>query len=153
MFSRSSCQLLRLPPSDEAKDLLELTRDLATRELLPKVAEAEESETFPRDVFRTLGRAGLPGLPYPEEYGGGGQPYARCTCRSSRRSPSVWATVGVGGLRARAFVLRPGHGRDRGAAGEVAPGDAGRGAARCLLPVGGARGLRPAAMRRTKART
>ena len=26
-------------------------------------------------MLRTLGRAGLLGLPYPEEYGGGGQPY------------------------------------------------------------------------------
>src|SRR6476660_5708103 len=65
----------RVLPSEEAAALLELTRDLATRELLPKVAEAEASETFPREVFRTLGRAGLLGLPYPEEYGGGGQPY------------------------------------------------------------------------------
>ena len=39
------------------------------------VADAEATETFPREVFRTLGRAGLLSLPYPEEYGGGGQPY------------------------------------------------------------------------------
>ncbi len=31
---------------------------------------------FPAEVFRTLGRAGLLGLPYPEEAGGGGQPYS-----------------------------------------------------------------------------
>ena len=30
---------------------------------------------FPRETIRTLGRAGLLGLPYPEEVGGGGQPY------------------------------------------------------------------------------
>jgi alkylation response protein AidB-like acyl-CoA dehydrogenase len=35
----------------------------------------EERGEFPRDVLRTLGRAGLLGLPYPEEFGGGGQPY------------------------------------------------------------------------------
>ena len=34
-----------------------------------------QTSRFPREVFRTLGRAGLLGLPYPEEYGGGGQPY------------------------------------------------------------------------------
>ena len=65
----------RVLPTEEATALLELVRDIAQRELLPKVTEAEATETFPREVFRTLGRAGLLGLPYPEEYGGGGQPY------------------------------------------------------------------------------
>src|SRR5690242_13031922 len=65
----------RVLPSEEATALLELTRDIATRELLPRVTEAEATEIFPRDVFRTLGRAGLLGLPYPEEYGGGAVPY------------------------------------------------------------------------------
>src|SRR5436190_23857039 len=65
----------RVLPTEEATALLELTRDIATRELLPQAAEAEATETFPRELFRTLGRASLLGLPYPEEYGGGGQPY------------------------------------------------------------------------------
>ncbi|HWM38304.1 MAG TPA: acyl-CoA dehydrogenase family protein [Streptomyces sp.] len=65
----------RLLPTDEAVDLIALVRDLATKELGPQVAAAERDEQFPREVFRTLGRAGLLGLPYPEEYGGGGQPY------------------------------------------------------------------------------
>ena len=30
---------------------------------------------FPREVIRTIGRAGLLGLPYPEEDGGAAQPY------------------------------------------------------------------------------
>src|SRR3546814_17416725 len=65
----------RILPTEEAADLLKLVRDLATRELLPRAAEAEAEEAFPRDVFTLLGRTGLLGLPYPEEFGGGGQPY------------------------------------------------------------------------------
>ena len=72
-------------PTDEARDLLALTREIATKELAPRSAEAEATETFPRDVFRMLGQAGLLALPYPEEYGGGGSP-TRSTSRCSRRS-------------------------------------------------------------------
>ncbi|HEV7757024.1 MAG TPA: acyl-CoA dehydrogenase family protein [Mycobacteriales bacterium] len=65
----------RMLPTAEAADLLELTRTLADRELAPRVAEHEAAERFPDGVFPTLGAAGLLGLPYPEEQGGGGQPY------------------------------------------------------------------------------
>ena len=85
----------RVLPSEEATDLLKLVRDLATRELLPRAATAEREERFPRDVFRTLGRAGLLGLPYPEEYGGGGLPY-EVYLQVLEEIGSVWASVGVG---------------------------------------------------------
>jgi alkylation response protein AidB-like acyl-CoA dehydrogenase len=65
----------RVLPSQDAHDLVELTRELADKELRPKAAEYEDRHEFPRELFRTLGRSGLLGLPYPEEYGGGGQPY------------------------------------------------------------------------------
>jgi hypothetical protein len=65
----------RLLPSDEARALLELTRELADKELRPRAAEYEQRAEFPRELFRTLGRAGLLGLPYPESYGGGEQPH------------------------------------------------------------------------------
>jgi len=65
----------RILPSDEAHDLLDLTRDLADRELAGKAADHESRGEFPRDVLRTVGRSGLLGLPYPEADGGAGQPY------------------------------------------------------------------------------
>ena len=85
----------RLVPTQEAADLLELTRDLARAELAPRVVEAEATETFPREVFRTLGRAGLLGLPYGEEVGGGGQSY-EVYLQVLEEISAVWASVGVG---------------------------------------------------------
>src|SRR4051794_8614470 len=61
-------------PTEEAADLLALTRDLVRGELLPQVDAAEGNGEFPRKVFTTLGASGLLSLPYPEEFGGGGQP-------------------------------------------------------------------------------
>ena len=65
----------RLLPTEEAHDLLDLTAELADRELAPQAAGYEERAEFPSAALKTLGRAGLLGLPYPEEFGGGGQPY------------------------------------------------------------------------------
>ena len=85
----------RVMPTEEAADLIGLVRDLATRELAPRVAEAEASETFPREVFRMLGKAGLLGLPYPEVYGGGRQPY-EVYLQVLEEIGAVWSSVGVG---------------------------------------------------------
>ena len=62
-------------PSREAEDLLELTRQLVRDEFAPRAAADERAGTFPKDVLRKLGGIGLLGLPYPEQFGGGGQPY------------------------------------------------------------------------------
>ncbi|MEO6205976.1 MAG: acyl-CoA dehydrogenase family protein [Mycobacteriales bacterium] len=67
--------VVRSLPTAEAESLLELTRDLTDNELAPKAAEMESRAEFPREVFRTLGKSGLLGLPYDEAYGGGAQPY------------------------------------------------------------------------------
>src|SRR5260370_42615222 len=57
------------------RELLELTRELADKELRPVAAAAEHDGRFPREAFRMLGRSALLGLPYPESFGGGGQSY------------------------------------------------------------------------------
>jgi alkylation response protein AidB-like acyl-CoA dehydrogenase len=82
-------------PSPEAADLLALTRELAREELAPRAAAAEAEGRFPREVFRTLGKAGLLGLPYPEEYGGGAQPYA-VYLQVVEELATAWATVAEG---------------------------------------------------------
>jgi len=65
----------RLLPTTEAEDLIELVRDIGRNELAPHAAAEEEAGRFPRETLRLLGKTGLLGLPYPEEFGGGGQPY------------------------------------------------------------------------------
>ncbi|MGW1343177.1 acyl-CoA dehydrogenase family protein [Kribbella sp. NPDC002412] len=85
----------RLLPTEESIDLLALVRDLCEHELAPYAAKAEESETFPRDAFRTLGKAGLLGLPYPEQYGGAEQPY-EVYLQMLEEIAAAWMSVGVG---------------------------------------------------------
>ncbi|MET9777037.1 acyl-CoA dehydrogenase family protein [Streptomyces sp. NPDC006367] len=62
-------------PTDEARDLISLVRDIAQREIAPHAAEEEDAGRFPREVFALLSDSGLLGLPYDAEHGGGDQPY------------------------------------------------------------------------------
>ncbi|MWK32717.1 acyl-CoA dehydrogenase [Actinomadura sp. J1-007] len=75
--------------------MIALTRDIARNELAPRAAPAEEDAAFPREMFRLLGRSGLLGLPYPEDCGGGGQPY-EVYLQVLEEIASVWASVAVG---------------------------------------------------------
>jgi len=77
------------------QELLELTRELADKELRPAVDAAERAGTFPREMFRLLGRSGLLGLPYPERWGGGGQPY-EVYLQVVEELARAWLTVGLG---------------------------------------------------------
>jgi alkylation response protein AidB-like acyl-CoA dehydrogenase len=82
-------------PTDEAADLIELTREICRKDLAPKVDDAERARTFPEETFRTLGRAGLLSLPYPEEFGGAEQPY-EVYLQVIEEIASVWMSVAVG---------------------------------------------------------
>ena len=89
----------RLMPTPEGDDLIALTREICAKELSPRVDDAEraaaEGESFPTDVFRTLGQAGLLSLPHPEEHGGGGQPY-EAYLQVVEEIASAWMSVAVG---------------------------------------------------------
>ncbi|WP_442811587.1 MULTISPECIES: acyl-CoA dehydrogenase family protein [unclassified Streptosporangium] len=85
----------RVMPTGESADLITLVRDLADKELAPRAARAEADEEFPREVFRTLGAVGLLGLPYPEECGGGGQPY-EVYLQVLEEIAAIWSSIGVG---------------------------------------------------------
>ncbi|WP_405020722.1 acyl-CoA dehydrogenase family protein [Kitasatospora sp. NBC_00070] len=82
-------------PSEEARELLALTRDLVRNEVEPRAAEDEAVGRFPREVFGTLGEAGLLSLPYDERHGGGGQPY-EVYLQVLEELAAGWLAVGLG---------------------------------------------------------
>ncbi|MCD2188341.1 acyl-CoA dehydrogenase family protein [Actinomycetospora soli] len=85
----------RLLPTDEARALIELTREVADKELATRVDDHERGDgMYPEGLFRTLGETGLLGLPYPEEYGGGAQPY-EVYLQVLEELAARWATVAV----------------------------------------------------------
>jgi hypothetical protein len=85
----------RLLPTDEGSELVSLVREIAQQELAPRAAADEAAARFPRDAFAMLGEVGLLGLPYPEEYGGAGQPY-EVYLQALEEVAMAWLTVGVG---------------------------------------------------------
>ena len=84
----------RLLPSDEARELIALTRDIADKLLDPIVDAHEKSETYPDGVFAQLGAAGLLSLPQPEEWGGAGQPF-EVYLQALEEIAARWAAVAV----------------------------------------------------------
>ena len=90
-----STDVVRLLPSEEAEALLALTREIATKELAPQVAEAEERAEFPAAAYRLLGKSGLLSLPFAEEHGGGGQPY-EVYLQVVEEIAAAWPSVAVG---------------------------------------------------------
>jgi alkylation response protein AidB-like acyl-CoA dehydrogenase len=84
----------RLLPTDEAHDLIALTRDVADKVLDPIVDAHEKAETYPDGVFPALGAAGLLSLPQPEEWGGGGQPF-EVYLQVLEELAARWAAVAV----------------------------------------------------------
>ncbi|WP_278314633.1 acyl-CoA dehydrogenase family protein [Lolliginicoccus levis] len=96
-------------PTSEARDLIELVRDVAAREIDPIVADHEKHETYPGGLFATLGELGLLSLPYPEELGGGGQPYEvylQVLEELGARWAAVAVAVSVHGLSCYAMATR-----------------------------------------------
>jgi alkylation response protein AidB-like acyl-CoA dehydrogenase len=82
-------------PDEETRALFELTAELADEVLRPRVDAAERDGSFPREEFRVLGRAGLLALPYPERFGGGGQPY-QTYLQVVEELSRAWLAVGLG---------------------------------------------------------
>ncbi|HMC53156.1 MAG TPA: acyl-CoA dehydrogenase family protein [Acidimicrobiales bacterium] len=58
--------------SPEQDEFRRVVRDFAEAEIAPHAEEWDRDHTFPVDVVRDMGRLGLFGLPFPEEYGGSG---------------------------------------------------------------------------------
>src|SRR3954454_5866803 len=56
----------------EQRLLRETVREFARREGAPVAEELDRTKAFPYDIVRKMGELGLMGIPFGEEYGGGG---------------------------------------------------------------------------------
>ncbi|MCD2146354.1 acyl-CoA dehydrogenase family protein [Gordonia paraffinivorans] len=61
--------------TQEYTDLIETVRDFAQTVVAPVAAKHDEEHSFPYEVVDQMGKMGLFGLPFPEEYGGMGGDY------------------------------------------------------------------------------
>jgi butyryl-CoA dehydrogenase len=61
--------------NEEQRLVRDMVHDFAQAELAPHAAEVDENQEFPAENIRKMAELGLLGLPYPEEYGGGGGDY------------------------------------------------------------------------------
>jgi len=66
---------MQFQPGELTLQVAQMTRDFAEREIRPHVMEWDESQYFPREIFRRLGELGLMGVLVPEAYGGSGMGY------------------------------------------------------------------------------
>ena len=82
--------------TDEQQDIRRLVRDFADGEVRPVAEELDREKRFPYEIVAKLGGLGLMGIPYPEEYGGGGADnlsYAIAIEELARVDSSVAITV------------------------------------------------------------
>ena len=58
--------------TDEQRLLRDTVRDFARSEVAPVAEELDRTKAFPYEIVGKMGELGLMGIPFPEEYGGGG---------------------------------------------------------------------------------
>ena len=58
--------------TDEQRLLRDTVRDFARNEVAPVAEELDRTKAFPYELVAKMGELGLMGIPFPEEYGGGG---------------------------------------------------------------------------------
>src|ERR1043165_3064024 len=83
----------------EHAQLREQVRRFASTEIAPHAHAWDEAEEFPRELYAKAAAAGLIGVGYPEEYGGGGGDLSHGLAASEEMilaGKSVGATVGLG---------------------------------------------------------
>src|SRR3954471_19628729 len=58
--------------TDEQRLLRDTVRDFARQEVAPAAEELDRTKSFPYELVAKMAELGLMGIPFPEEYGGGG---------------------------------------------------------------------------------
>ena len=61
--------------SETQQMIRQAAKDFAQKYIAPHVMEWDESQHFPREVFKKMGEQGFMGVLVPEEYGGSGLGY------------------------------------------------------------------------------
>jgi len=61
--------------TENQKMIAQMVRDFAEKEIRPNVMKWDESQEFPKEVFRKMGELGIMGVLVPEQYGGAGMGY------------------------------------------------------------------------------
>ncbi len=82
--------------SDEHRLIQNTVRDFAQQEVAPAAEQLDREKRFPYEIVAKLGELGLMGIPFPEEYGGGGGDslaYAIAVEELTRVDSSVAITV------------------------------------------------------------
>ena len=60
---------------EEQRMLRKMVRDFAYNEIAPVVSELDKKGEFPSAIVAKMGKLGLMGIPFPEDYGGAGMDY------------------------------------------------------------------------------
>jgi alkylation response protein AidB-like acyl-CoA dehydrogenase len=82
--------------TEEQQAIRTLVRDFALGEVRPVAEELDRTKAFPYEIVRKLGELGLMGIPFPQEFGGGGADnlsYAIAIEELARVDSSVGITV------------------------------------------------------------
>ena len=82
--------------TDEQRLLRDTVRDFARNEVRPVAEELDREKRFPYEIVAKMGELGLMGIPFPEEYGGGGADtlsYALAVEELARIDSSVCITM------------------------------------------------------------
>jgi short/branched chain acyl-CoA dehydrogenase len=58
--------------TDEQRLIRDTVREFARQEVAPVAEELDREKRFPYEIVAKLGKLGLMGIPFPQEYGGGG---------------------------------------------------------------------------------
>src|SRR5689334_3781462 len=82
--------------TDEQRLLRDTVRDFARQEVAPVAEELDRTKSFPYEIVAKMGALGLMGIPFPQEYGGGGADtlsYALAVEELARIDSSVCITM------------------------------------------------------------
>jgi alkylation response protein AidB-like acyl-CoA dehydrogenase len=80
--------------SEEQNMIRKMVRDFADREVALGADERDQKKTFPADIIKKMTELQLMGLPFSEQYGGGGADYVSLSCAIEELG-RVDASVGI----------------------------------------------------------